>query len=129
MVDDGCASGHAQDGRPATGNTVVVGSPGSQRVYCTTRGALQVRADSVGAWRSLVARSVRDAEAGGSNPLAPTIHTYCIRNYPDVGEQRLRAEGIGPAVCIRLRGRVDRDGLDPQDLHLLEECLGQQTST
>ena len=29
----------------------------------------------IGAWRSLVARSVRDAEVGGSNPLAPTtIH-------------------------------------------------------
>ncbi len=28
-----------------------------------------------GAWRSLVARSVRDAEVGGSNPLAPTRST------------------------------------------------------
>ena len=27
---------------------------------------------SVGAWRSLVARIVRDDEVGGSNPLAPT---------------------------------------------------------
>src|ERR1700704_3673829 len=31
------------------------------------------RAPSVGAWRSLVARIVRDDEVGGSNPLAPTI--------------------------------------------------------
>src|SRR6187551_2471422 len=30
------------------------------------------RAPSVGAWRSLVARIVRDDEVGGSNPLAPT---------------------------------------------------------
>jgi hypothetical protein len=30
----------------------------------------------VGAWRSLVARSVRDAEVGGSNPLAPTISFF-----------------------------------------------------
>ena len=30
---------------------------------------------SVGAWRSLVARIVRDDEVGGSNPLAPTIPT------------------------------------------------------
>jgi hypothetical protein len=30
---------------------------------------------SVGAWRSLVARIVRDDEVGGSNPLAPTIST------------------------------------------------------
>src|SRR4029077_8304441 len=29
----------------------------------------------VGAWRSLVARIVRDDEVGGSNPLAPTITT------------------------------------------------------
>ncbi len=28
-----------------------------------------------GAWLSLVERSVRDAEAGGSNPLAPTTNT------------------------------------------------------
>src|SRR5450759_5551802 len=28
---------------------------------------------SVGAWRSLAARIVRDDEVGGSNPLAPTI--------------------------------------------------------
>jgi hypothetical protein len=27
---------------------------------------------SLGAWRSLVARIVRDDEVGGSNPLAPT---------------------------------------------------------
>ncbi len=29
---------------------------------------------ALGAWRSLVARIVRDDEAGGSNPLAPTNH-------------------------------------------------------
>ncbi len=29
-------------------------------------------ADDNGAWLSLVERSVRDAEVGGSNPLAPT---------------------------------------------------------
>jgi hypothetical protein len=28
---------------------------------------------TIGAWLSLVERSVRDAEVGGSNPLAPTI--------------------------------------------------------
>src|SRR5437762_14170079 len=31
--------------------------------------------DPVGAWRSQVARIVRDDEVGGSNPLAPTIPT------------------------------------------------------
>ncbi len=29
--------------------------------------------NSIGAWLSLVERSVRDAEVGGSNPLAPTM--------------------------------------------------------
>jgi hypothetical protein len=29
-----------------------------------------------GAWLSLVERTVRDREVGGSNPLAPTIH-FC----------------------------------------------------
>ena len=35
---------------------------------------------SVGAWRSLAARIVRDDEVGGSNPLAPTIRVVCA--YP-----------------------------------------------
>ena len=35
------------------------------------------RAPSVGAWRSLVARIVRDDEVGGSNPLAPTKAPQC----------------------------------------------------
>ncbi len=30
----------------------------------------------IGAWRSLVARFVRDEEAAGSNPVAPTRKTY-----------------------------------------------------
>src|SRR5450759_4753980 len=39
------------------------------------------RAPSVGAWRSLVARIVRDDEVGGSNPLAPTSPiTPCVSN-------------------------------------------------
>lgn len=33
---------------------------------------------SSGAWLSLVERSVRDAEAGGSNPLAPTKHIHTV---------------------------------------------------
>jgi hypothetical protein len=31
------------------------------------------RLERIGAWLSLVERLVRDQEAGGSNPLAPTI--------------------------------------------------------
>ena len=37
---------------------------------------------SVGAWRSLVARIVRDDEVGGSNPLAPTIRVVCAYPLP-----------------------------------------------
>jgi hypothetical protein len=33
----------------------------------------------VGAWLSLVERSVRDREVGGSNPLAPTIQIKNLR--------------------------------------------------
>ena len=36
------------------------------------------RAPSVGAWRSLVARIVRDEKVGGSNPLAPTISSESV---------------------------------------------------
>ena len=36
------------------------------------------RAPSVGAWRSLVARIVRDDEVGGSNPLAPTRSKFLL---------------------------------------------------
>ena len=50
-------------GRIRTGAGHEVQSPGPSR------------APSVGAWRSLVARIVRDDEVGGSNPLAPTIST------------------------------------------------------
>ena len=38
---------------------------------------------AVGAWLSLVERLVRDQEAGGSNPLAPTISLQ--RDIPNLG--------------------------------------------
>src|SRR3954453_6886411 len=44
---------------------------GVTRTACYDRPALH-NGHSVGAWRSLVARIVRDDEVGGSNPLAPT---------------------------------------------------------
>jgi hypothetical protein len=53
---------------------------------CTT-------SDSVGAWRSLVARIVRDDEVGGSNPLAPTKLTHLRLKV----EQR-RQTGVEPEV-------------------------------
>src|ERR1035437_5651673 len=39
--------------------------------------ASPTRAFTVGAWRSLAARIVRDDEVGGSNPLAPTNPPQC----------------------------------------------------
>jgi hypothetical protein len=38
--------------------------------------ALPLNSSFVGAWLSLVERLVRDQEAGGSNPLAPTTYPY-----------------------------------------------------
>ena len=46
---------------------------------------------SVGAWRSLVARIVRDDEVGGSNPLAPTRLTF------------LHADDAGPKAASHPR--------------------------
>ena len=42
---------------------------------------------SVGAWRSLVARIVRDDEVGGSNPLAPTKLTDLAVKLQDRGQR------------------------------------------
>ena len=33
----------------------------------------------IGAWLSLVERTVRDREVGGSNPLAPTSNLHCTK--------------------------------------------------
>ena len=37
-----------------------------------------------GAWLSLVERLVRDQEAGGSNPLAPTNFFNHFRGFPEI---------------------------------------------
>jgi hypothetical protein len=49
---------------------------------------------SVGAWRSLAARSVRDAEVGGSNPLAPTSLTQFHAEF--AAERSSPTARIGP---------------------------------
>jgi hypothetical protein len=48
--------------------------PNSSRIthYSSLGSRARIHID-VGAWLSLVERSVRDREVGGSNPLAPTI--------------------------------------------------------
>ncbi len=48
------------------------------------------RAPSVGAWRSLVARIVRDDKVGGSNPLAPTISVLASNAWMCRGERHGR---------------------------------------
>ena len=55
--------------RPIRGGRV----RGGTRAARATIHRLCSTSTSVGAWRSLVARIVRDDEVGGSNPLAPTI--------------------------------------------------------
>ena len=47
---------------------------------------------SVGAWRSLVARVVRDDEVGGSNPLAPTKLSNRAAELEDGGQGRCQVE-------------------------------------
>ena len=44
------------------------------------------RLEEFGAWLSLVERLVRDQEAGGSNPLAPTIEIIRVQIYPSLPE-------------------------------------------
>jgi hypothetical protein len=52
----------------------------------------------LGAWLSLVERLVRDQEAGGSNPLAPTNPTLSLarRNWPSVRFGRCAKSPVGP---------------------------------
>ena len=59
------------------------------------------RAPSVGAWRSLVARIVRDDEVGGSNPLAPTSLTHFHPELP--------AHCGRPTSLLGLEARVKPD--------------------
>ena len=73
------------------------------------------RAPSVGAWRSLVARIVRDDEVGGSNPLAPTSLTLF---HPE-----LAAHCGCPTAGLSLDARVEPDLAGPENLDLLEERL------
>src|SRR4051794_28821020 len=67
---------------------------------------------SVGAWRSLVARIVRDDEVGGSNPLAPTRMTKRAH-------ERVRAERIRPPIPFRFGARV-HDEVEPHRLDIVE---------
>ena len=55
----------------------------------TLRAAFPIIHSLVGAWLSLVERSVRDREVGGSNPLAPTTYFRLLRTAPAVRFQLL----------------------------------------
>ena len=74
------ARGHPRVPRLADPGELTCGDPGGQvpvRPSCAIIRRPCKRAPSVGAWRSLVARIVRDDEVGGSNPLAPTKAPLC----------------------------------------------------
>ena len=89
-----------------------------------------------GAWRSLVARIVRDDEVGGSNPLAPTTSstTHRIGGGPvsdgvspespaGARWQTSPAESLiyaGPGWCVRL-GRSGTGGLAPATLTRIDD--------
>ena len=68
--------GHWWWGARKTGGS---GTPGWRR---GRRGTVAYTLGFFGAWRSLVARIVRDDEVGGSNPLAPT--TFSLRSLVDI---------------------------------------------
>ena len=59
-------------------------------------------APSVGAWRSLAARIVRDDEVGGSNPLAPTSLAFLVRRIARFGVPRnlARVRGVAPTTLF-----------------------------
>ena len=60
----------------------------------------------IGAWRSLVARTVRDREVGGSNPLAPT-------NFPRWRKARVR-EKVFPPMAAPASYSIKRAGVLPK---------------
>ncbi len=60
--------------------------PATLRYTLRARAARGAAGITVGAWRSLVARIVRDDEVGGSNPLAPTTYGYSELLWQHLGE-------------------------------------------
>ena len=58
----------------------------------------------VGAWLSLVERSVRDREAAGSNPVAPTIHLSVSAKIPHASstaiEMALIEQSLSPSDVV-----------------------------
>jgi hypothetical protein len=71
---------------------------------------------SVGAWRSLVARIVRDDEVGGSNPLAPTKPNSQIKLLWDHV-----CQAMGTDRRAQPEGRLP----EPIDLDAIEERVGE----
>ena len=89
--------------------------PGLGGADCYTRSALTSGGLSVGAWRRWLARSVRDAEVGGSSPLAPTIFDDDLRasrhGRPDLARGCAAVSDTrGPSspARIKLRSRSKR---------------------
>ena len=102
-------------GPPRRGRASRPTSRPTTRVPAPCYHSVALSGHSVGAWRSLVARIVRDDEVGGSNPLAPT--TY---GYSQLSRQHRRE-------AMTDRVRAERDGRlpHPQDLDAVEQGRGQ----
>ena len=69
----------------------------------------------VGAWRSLVARIVRDDEVGGSNPLAPTKLTNLAFKLDQARQRGVQSE------VDRIRRELVLEALKPQNVESGED--------
>ena len=96
MVDehgtDGCGDGNGElvGERAAAGRLQRGDDPGVRcggkfgMAKCGGDAKLTATIGVIGAWLSLVERLVRDQEAGGSNPLAPTIYLPVFKVHVEI---------------------------------------------
>jgi hypothetical protein len=87
----------------------------------------------VGAWLSLVERSVRDAEVGGSNPLAPTTkdtvffgRPYCLLNHHSFPPKHPSSNVV---IGLFVRGWLASHGASVQSLCRRANCCAMPSWT
>jgi hypothetical protein len=97
--------GHSSNPTPSRGSrTWLTAAETIADAILVVAAAFERVAHLFGAWLSLVERLVRDQEAGGSNPLAPTNLFKSLRRNPRLGSS-LGDQGSGshsPALCVFL---------------------------